>query len=147
MTPIIKQEFKESTAAQKFSCSRTKTAAIVNCLGDHYCDSIVKKMQELPFSIMLDPSNDNGLAKMYPITGRIFDINFTRVMTKFFDMNLMERASASTAAVMFSSIDKQFEKSQIPWEHCLAIGVDKRNANIGDHNSIKSRALQKIVPL
>ena len=32
-------------------------------------------------------------------------------------------------------------------EYCLAIGVDNTNANIGDHYSIKSRALQKIVPL
>ena len=143
LTAIIKQEFKESNAAQKFSCSRTKTAVIVNCLGDHYFDSLVKEMQELPFSIMLDASNDNGLAKMYPITVRIFDINDSRVMTKLIDMNLIEGASASTAAAMFSSVDKEFEKFQIPWEYCLAIGVDNRNANIGDHNSIKSRAIQK----
>ena len=32
-------------------------------------------------------------------------------------------------------------------EYCLAIGVDNTNANIEDHCSIKSRALQKIVPL
>ena len=38
LTPVIKQEFKESTAAQKFSCSRRKTAAIVNC----YFDSTAK---------------------------------------------------------------------------------------------------------
>ena len=63
LTSVIKQEFKESTAAQKFNSSRPKTAAIVNCLGDHYFDSIVKEMQELPFSIMLDTTNDNGLAK------------------------------------------------------------------------------------
>ena len=66
-------------------------------------------MQELPFSIMLDASNNNGLAKMYPITVKIFNISYSRVMTKFFDMNLIEGASASTAVVMFSSVDKQFK--------------------------------------
>ena len=44
LTPIIKQELKESTVAYIFSCSRI--AAIVNCLGDHNVDSIVKEMQE-----------------------------------------------------------------------------------------------------
>ena len=143
LTPIIKQEFKESIAAQKFSCSRTITAAIVNCLGDHYFDSVVNEMQELPFSIMLDASNDNGLANMYPSTMRIFYMNYSRVMKMFFDVNLTEGVSASTAATILSSIGKQFEKFHIPWEYCLAIEVDNTNANIGDHNSIKSRASQK----
>ena len=114
LAPIIKQEFKESTAAQKFSCSRTITAAIVNCLGDHYFDSIVKEMQELPFSIMLDACNDNGLAKMYPSTVRIFYMNYSRVMKKFLDVNLIEGASASTAATILSSVGKQFKKFHIP---------------------------------
>ena len=66
-------------------------------------------MQELAFSIMLD-NLDNGFAKIYPITVRIFDINYSRVMTKFFDMNLIEGANASTAAAIFSSVNKQFGK-------------------------------------
>ena len=92
---------------------------------------------------MLDASNDNGLAKMYPSTVRIFYMNYSRVMKKFLDVNLIEGASASTAATILSSVGKQFEKFHIPWEYCLAIGVDNTNANTGDHNSIKSRALQK----
>ena len=88
LTPLIRQEFKDSAEAQYFSCSRTKTAAIVNCLGDYFFEGIKSNMQQLPFSIMLDASNDTGLEKMYPITVRIFDINYSRVMTKFFDMNL-----------------------------------------------------------
>ena len=70
---------------------------------------------------MLDASNDNGLTKMYPITVRILDINYSRVMTKFFDLNLKEGGSASTAAAMFSSVDKQFENFPVPWEYCLAL--------------------------
>ena len=45
LTPTIKQEFKESTAVEKFRCTQTKRAAIVNCLGDHYFENIVKKFQ------------------------------------------------------------------------------------------------------
>ena len=93
---------------------------------------------------MLDASNDNGLAKMYPINIRIFDINCSCVMKTFFDMNLIEGVNASIPAAMFPSVDKLFQKFQIKWEYYLAIVVDNTNANIGDHNSIKSRALKKV---
>ena len=92
---------------------------------------------------MLDASNDNGPAKIYPITVRIFYIDYSRIMTKFFEMTLIAGANASPAAAMISSGDKQLKTIQIPWEYCLAIGVDNKNTNIGDHKSIKSCILQK----
>ena len=92
---------------------------------------------------MLDASNDNGPAKIYPITVRIFYIDYSRIMTKFFEMTLIAGANASPAAAMISSGDKQLKTIQIPWEYCLAIGVDNKNTNIGDHKSIKSFTLQK----
>ena len=92
---------------------------------------------------MLDASNDNGPAKIYPITVRIFNIDYSRVLTKFFEMILIAGANASPAAAMISSVNKQLKTIQIPWEYCLAIGVDNKNTNIGDHKSIKSCILQK----
>ena len=64
-------------------------------------------------------------------------------MAKFFDMNLMEGGDASTAAEMFSIVDKLFVKHGISWDFVTALGVDNTNANIGEHNSLKSRALEK----
>ena len=69
---------------------------------------------------------------------RIFDIDYSRVLTKFFEMILIAGANASPAAAMISSVNKQLKTIQIPWEYCLAIGVDNKNTNIGDHKSIKS---------
>ena len=46
---------------------------------------------------MLDGCNDTSLSKMFPITVWVFDVNFNRVMTKFFDMNLIDSTDASTA--------------------------------------------------
>ncbi|CAB3991851.1 Hypothetical predicted protein, partial [Paramuricea clavata] len=68
LTPIIKSEFHGSAAAEKFSCGRTKTSAIVNCIGADFKIELVNYMKNSPFSIMIDGSNDNGIAKMYPIT-------------------------------------------------------------------------------
>ena len=58
-------------------------------------------------------------------------------------MNLMKGRDASTAAEMFSSVNKLFIKHGISWDFVTALGVDDKNANIGEHNSLKSRALEK----
>jgi hypothetical protein len=143
LCPLIRDKFKGSAVAEHFSCSRTKVAAIVNCLGDHFCEDLVTDMQNLPYSLMLDASNDNGLEKMFPVTVHIYDVNFGRVLTKFLDMNLLEGREASTADAMFQSVDELLDRNSIDWDHCVAIGLDNTNVNIGDHNSIKSRAKEK----
>ena len=104
LTQYVKGEFKDSKAAKNFSCGRTKTAAIISCIGDDMEQELVKDMSQSPFSIMVDGSNDAGLEKMFPICVRIFDINFNRIMTKFLDMNMLEGRDASTAEHMFTSI-------------------------------------------
>ena len=100
-------------------------------------------MKELLFSVMLDGSNDSGILKMFPVTVEIFDDNFSRAMTKFVDMNLLEGPNASTAEFMFKSVDELFNEHSISWDTVTAIGVDNTNANIGAHNSIKSRVLER----
>ena len=133
----------EEVKLQKTSCGRTTTAAIVNCLGDHFSEKLKSDMQEMPYSLMLDGSSGTGLSKTFPMTVRVFDVNFNRVMTNVFDMNLIDGTDASTAGAMFQSIDNQLNNHDIRWDYCLAIGLDNTNVNIGDHNSIKSRAKEK----
>ena len=55
----------------------------------------------------------------------------------------MEGWDASAAAEMFSSVDKLFIKHGISWDFVTALGVNNTNANIGEHNSLKSRVLDK----
>ena len=64
-------------------------------------------------------------------------------MTKFFDLNLLTGRDASTAKAMSDSVNNQLEKYDIPWDHCIGIGLDNTNANIGEHYSIKSHAKNK----
>ena len=75
--------------------------------------------------------------------GRLYDVQFNRIMTHFFDMNLLKGRDSSTAEVMFNSIDSQLSKHEISWDNCVALGVGNTNANIGAHNSIKSRTQAK----
>ena len=113
LTQYVKGEFKDSKAAKNFSCGRTKTAAIINCIGDDIKQELVKDMSQSPLSIMVDGSNDAGLEKMFPICVRIFDVNFNRIMTKFFDMNMLEGTDASAAEHMFTSIENQLLKNEL----------------------------------
>ena len=76
-------------------------------------------MQKQPYSLLLDASNDKGIEKMFPITVRIYDINFNRIMTKFFDINPLTGRDASTA--LFNSVDTQLENNDISWDCCSYI--------------------------
>ena len=143
MTKFISKEFKGCAAADQFACGRTKTTAIVNCIESHMKEELVSAMRTEPFSIMLDASNDTGLYKMFPVTVRIFDTNFDRMMMKFLDMNKLVGRNASTTAFEFNSIDELFTRFELSWKNVTGLGVDNTNSNIGAHNSLKQKGLLK----
>ena len=58
LTRIIRKEFGDSEAGKAYSCGRTKTAAIVNCIGDAVFEELKRAMHAKPFSLMLVASND-----------------------------------------------------------------------------------------
>ena len=43
---------------------------------------------------------------MYRITVRIYDVGFNQIMTRVFDMNLLEGSTASAAESIFASVAK-----------------------------------------
>ena len=143
LTPFIQAEFKGSRATENFSCRRTKTATIVNCLGDYYQIELIGDLKSSPFSIILNGSNDTGIEKIFSVTVRVSDVNFNRVMSKFLDMNIKEGKDVSTAAAMFKSVDNLFTKIDLKWDSVTAIGVGITNSNIRQRNSIASGAKKK----
>ena len=56
---------------------------------------------------------------------------------------MLEGRDASTAEHMFTSIENQLRKNELSWDMVTLIGRDNTSANIGDHNSIKSRTLER----
>ena len=79
---------------------------------------------------MLDGNNETGLQKMYSITVRIYEVRFNQIMTRFFDMGLLEGSTASTAESMLASVAEQFNDHNFSWDYCVVIGLDNTNANI-----------------
>lgn len=62
---------------------------------------LVEDMKKFLFSFMIDGSNDIGIVKMYFIIVCIYDVNFNRVMIKFFDMNFIEGSISGIVVIIF----------------------------------------------
>ncbi|KAK3698610.1 hypothetical protein QZH41_014592, partial [Actinostola sp. cb2023] len=103
-------------------------------------NALVEQMKMLPYSLATDGSNDNGLKKLNPLTVRIYDVNLGKVTTRFLDMCL---STGGTAEQLFTTIDDCLKLYHIPWENCVAVGVDNTNVNIGKNNSIMTRVKAK----
>lgn len=95
-------------------------------------------MKVLPYSLATDGSNDNG--QMNPLTVRIYDVNLGKMTTSFLDMCL---STGGTANEVFEAIDSRMTSYHIPWENCVAVGIDNTNVNVGKHNSIMTRVKAK----
>ena len=99
-----------------------KTVPIKDCLGKHIKKDLIKDISSSKFSFMVDGSNDAGLENMFPISINILYLSFNWIRANFFDMNMLETRDTS-------------------------IGRGTTYPNIGEHNSIKSRAIEKIKKL
>lgn len=109
----------------------------------HLRDELVAAMKQEPYSLSVDASSDTGLSKMNPLTVRIYDVNRQVVSQKFLDLCLTTGDDASKPKEIFEVIDNTLERYEIPWDHCVAFGVDNTNSNIGAKNSIKSSHTSK----
>lgn len=144
LSPLFRDIFPDPKIAKRFSAARTKTSCIMNvALCPHFESVLIAQMKNNPFALAVDGSNDSGLQKMNPLTVRIFDINRSRVCTRFLDMCLRTGTAAGTATKIFDAMDEAFQSRDIPWANCIGLSVDNTSVNMGKHNSIRSQALQR----
>jgi hypothetical protein len=139
---LFKNIFPDSKIASSYSCAKTKTFAILNeALAPDCHNYIVEHCKTHAYSVGHDGSNDTGVAKMNPVSIRIFDINRSKVVTDhFFNMCITEGEDCCKAFKIFESIEKCFN---MPWSNCVSLSVDNTNSMVGRHNSVASRFLEK----
>ena len=115
LSPLLPDIFPDSKIAKWFASARTKTACILNiALRPHFEAVLVSQMQEEPFSLAIDGSNDNDLQKMNPITIRILDTDRCQVSTRFLDMCLTSGTASATAESIFASMNNVLESRSVP---------------------------------
>lgn len=139
--PLFRSMFPDSKIAQYYGSGRTKTTSIINeALAPGFSSLVYQQVQQQPFTLSLDGSNDAEEKKLVPLTVRVFDNEHGVVKTKFLSMCLL---NAGTAIAYFEKLEEVFVSNNIPWSNCIALSVDSASVNIGRHNSIKSRLESK----
>lgn len=103
-TKLVPMMFPDSKIAEGFSCSRTKTSAMVReVYGPHYDATLVDMLKTTIFSLMVDETTDRNTDKQLVILARLFIDG--DICTKFVDMPV---CNLSTADDIFTAIDKSF---------------------------------------
>lgn len=75
LSPLIRDIF-DGEVAKGYSCAKTKTSCVLNnAIAPEFQCELVSLMQQSPYSLCIDGSNDTGLLKMNPLTVRIFDLD------------------------------------------------------------------------
>ena len=97
-------------------------------------------MKEGPYLLCTDGSNDEGLVKLNPLLVRVFDINEGKVVSQLLNMCTCKKNDAES---LFGLIDDALKKEDVNWNNRVAIGMDNTSVNMGNHNSIKTRVLEK----
>ena len=139
LSPLIRDVF-DGEVAQGYACAKTKTTCILNgAVAPQLRDELVSLMQNTPYSLSVDGSNDSGLEKMNPLTVRVYTENTCKVETRFLDMCTTSGTDAATARAIFDKMDGVLSNYNIPWDNCVGLGVDNTSVNTGRHNSIISR--------
>lgn len=64
---ILKNMFPDSKIAEKYGCGRTKTTAIIYCMGQTVVNKVVELIKYNPLSLSTDASNNYDDIKLFPI--------------------------------------------------------------------------------
>lgn len=71
LSPLICDVF-DGEVAKGYACAKTKTTCILNrAVTPQFREELVSLMQQAPYSLSVDGSNDTGLN---PLTVRVYDV-------------------------------------------------------------------------
>ena len=134
---LVQTMFPDSAIAAKFSCKRTKTAAVVTealAPSEHECT--IKYAKSGPIALMVDESNDIHNDKGCAVVLRVINTDLVCVQNRFLDMPVCNRG---TGANLFEAIDNSMKKYGIPWENVKGFSSDNASVMVGKKNSVLSR--------
>jgi hypothetical protein len=136
----FKQMFPDSSIAQKYSCSRTKSRVMVEELARDTQRDVSGKMKAWPFSVATDGSNE-GDDKFFPINVNVLSIDGLSVEKHLLSFpSLKEDATGKN---IFNLLDKELQHFDIGWEKCMAVGSDNAAVMTGKHKGVIAYCREK----
>ena len=124
--------FPDSEIAKKFSCSRTKTTAIVKgALASHFTKKTTENMS-YPYSLMMDELNDKT-DKSCIILVRVFDPILCDVRTRFLDMPVV---NIGTARKLFDALKLSLAQKGFDFSNTMAFMSDTTNVMKGARSGV-----------
>jgi hypothetical protein len=136
-TKLCKSMFPDSKIADGFSCSRTKTTAIVKCaLAPAFNAEVVNICQTSPFTILCDGGNDQFGKKYFAVMVRVWEESRRQAVTRFLAMPV---CNVSTAEALFNALKGELESNDIPWKNVIGYVSDTASVMVGVRNSVLSR--------
>ena len=133
-TKLFSKIFPDSAIAKRFSCSRTKTTAIVNkALAPHFTQRVIESMSSGPFSLMMDESNDRR-DKSCIILVRLLDPQIGEVRTRFLDMPVV---NIGTATNLFQALKESLTKNGLSFDSTVSFMSDIANVMKGVRSGVQ----------
>lgn len=98
----LSRDIFDGKVAKGYACAKTKTTCILNrAVALQFRKELVSIMQQAPYSISVDGSNDTVVQKMNPLTVRVYDERSQKVDTRFLDMCTTSGTDVATAKAIF----------------------------------------------
>ena len=143
-TKLFSKIFPDSAIAKKFSCSCTKTTAIVKkALAPHFTQRVIESMSSGPFSLMMDESNDRR-DKSYIILVRLLDPQIGEVRTRFLDMPVV---NIGTATNLFQALKESLTKNGLSFDNTVSFMSDTTNVMKGVRSGVQKLIKDEIPTL
>ena len=138
---LCKAMFPDSQIAQRYSCGRTKTTAIVcHALAPAANSLVTEACVKGPFSILCDGGNDKLDKKYFGIMVRYWDDQLGMAVTRFLAMPV---CNIATGQSLFDALEAELSSRSIPWENAVGFASDSASVMVGIRNSVLSRVRGK----
>ena len=139
MSDLFTKIFPDSQIAKKHAAGRTKTRGLVQVLADSAESSMTSEIQQKPFSMSTDGSNDKGLEQLYPIVIRYQ--NDTKVVTDCLTMATTE--GSSRCENIFKALDRELSFRGVSWSNCISFGCDNASVMLGRLNGVAAHVQKR----
>jgi len=142
---LCKKNFKSSEAADSLKLHRTKcTGIICNVLSPHFQNELKNKINNGPYSILIDESTDISVLKFLGITIMYYDTDMKQVTSSYLSLVEMESCDAEA---LTNAVKTTLHSKGLDIKNLCGIGTDNTSVMVGINNGVYVKLKQEIPSL